>query len=163
MLTKINKFKLFVGENVWKYLCITVLLGPAWFVVESSFIYILQGFLFSIGLLTKAQTFLPTWYPTTLTSSVLILITFGFLRAGIHMLRIHYSNLTQLSFTCYQRQNLLSYGLNNAELISTKEILSLFTEIYTQSGGVIIYLALLVNLCTSSIVMFEMGIKLAPI
>ncbi len=163
MFSKIKKFREFIGKKVWGYLWITAFLGPLWFAAESSLVYILQGFLFSVGLLKIEQTFLPSWYPTSLSATVVLLILIGFVRACVHMMRIHFSNLTQVSFTCHQRKNLLSYGLNNAEKISSKEILSLFTEIITQSGGVILNLALLVNLCVSSVLLLGTGFVLAPI
>jgi ABC-type multidrug transport system fused ATPase/permease subunit len=163
MWRRLKSFRLFVGEEVWKYFLIVTTLGPVWFLVESSFVFVLQGFLFSIGLLTKSQIFLPHWYPTSLSASVLILIGFGTARALTQILKLYYSNLIQVAFTCEQRKGLLSYGLNHAEIISSKEIITIFMDITGQAGGVILYLSGLANVGISTLLLLFMGFSLAPI
>jgi ATP-binding cassette subfamily C protein len=123
----------------------------------------MQGFLLSFGLLSRSQVFLPAWYPTTTTASVFFLIAFGLLRALSYMLKNHVGSLTQLTFACQQRTNLLSLGLKNAQSVSSKELVTLFTEIITQSANVVSNLALIINIACTSVLFFVSGIKLAPI
>src|SRR5690606_21314313 len=141
---KIKTFKEIVGDQAWRYLICTFILALLWFTVEGSFVLIIQGYLLSLGLLAKDQTFLPEWYPTSLVSSVLILITMGFLRSCIYMLRNHFGTLTQHSFNCNQRKLLLSYGLRNSQYLSSKETITMFTEVINQSGIVMNYLSMLI-------------------
>lgn len=162
MFIKVSQFKKFIGLEAWKYFWISALIGIFWFAVESSFIFVMQGFLFTVGLLTRKQTLLPSWYPVGLASSVIIMIIFGVFRASIYMLKTHFASLTQLTFTSRQRINLLSYGLKNAHLISSKELVSIFTEITSQSGVVIYNSSMLMNTMLSAFLFFVTGVRLAP-
>lgn len=138
-------------------------IGFFWFGIEASFIFVLQGFLLSLGLLLPGQNFLPKWYPTGLGSTILILVAFGALRAFVYMLKMYFASLTQASFGCEQRLRLLERGLKNANIISTKEIISVFTEITTQSGAAIYNSSLLVNTGLSAFFFFFAGMRLAPV
>jgi ABC-type multidrug transport system fused ATPase/permease subunit len=162
MLNKINNIKMFTGAKAWRYFWISIIVGVAWFVVESSFIFVMQGFLSTIGLLSREKSFLPSWYPTGLGASVLMLFLFGMFRAFIQMLKIYYSSLAQLSFTSGQRLNLLSYGLKNAHMISSKDLVSIFSETTSQSGVAIYNTAMLINVLLSTSLFFLAGLKLAP-
>lgn len=163
MINKIKKFKVFIGSETWKYFWLSAFVGILWFSVESSFIFIMQGFLYSVGLIAKNQTILPSWYPVGLTSAVLMLVLFGVSRAAVFMLKLHFANLTQLSFTSKQRINLLTYGLKNAHLISSKEMVTIFTEVTSQSGIVIYNLSMLINTALTAALLFFTGLKLAPL
>ena len=161
-MTRIDDFKKFVGPKVWRYFLWSIFLGIGWFAVESSFILVLQGFLQSINLLTNEKNFLPDWYPTSLVSSVIILIVFGCFRAVIFTLKNYVATYAQVAFTCEQRKRLLRYGLENASLVSSREIISLFSEITHQSGIVIYYIAQILNISLSIFLFFIIGFKLAP-
>lgn len=161
-MNSINKFKFFVGDGVWKCLWASVVLGMVGFLVETSFVFVLQGFLLSIGLLQSSQTFLPEWYPISLLSSVLILLVFGLLRAGLLMTKYYFSSLTQTLFVCDQRKNLLSYGLKNAPQVSSKAIIGVFSEVTTQAGLGILCISILINTGVSALLFFGAGLRLAP-
>lgn len=161
MMNKFFKFKEFIGPKVWKYFLVSFVLGLAWFAVESSFVFVLQGFLFSIGLLTKSQAFLPEWYPVDLISSVVILIVFGAARSGVLALKNYFATITQVIFQCEQRKGLLNYGLNNAGVISSKNLISAFTEITSSAGTVITCISLLITTVIAALLFFLMGLRLA--
>ena len=114
---KYKIFKSFVGVEVWKYFIFSILIGFLWFAIESSFLFMIQGFLFSIGLMTKDQVYLPEWYPTSLSATITIMLIFGFIRAITQMLKNHMATLTQQAFICNQRIDLLNLGLNNASTV----------------------------------------------
>src|SRR5690606_21362560 len=99
---------------------------------------------------------------TSLVSSVLILITMGFLRSCIYMLRNHFGTLTQHSFNCNQRKLLLSYGLRNSQYLSSKETITMFTEVINQSGIVMNYLSMLIVPAVTGVFFFFAGLKVAP-
>lgn len=161
MLNKIVKFKNFVGSETWYYLIISIIVGFAWFLVESSFVFVMQGFLFSIGLISKSQTFLPSWYPIKLSFSLFILILFGFARASVYMFKTFYASKTQGAFVCEQRKGLLKYGLKNAKITSSKRIITAFTEVTTQAGGVVYSISTFLNAFISGALFFAMGLRLA--
>lgn len=163
MLDKISSFKKFVGRKVWSYFTISIFLGLAWFGVETFFVFVMQGFLFSIGLLSHSQTLLPEWYPVSLNSSVVMLIAFGFARASVSMLRVYFASLTQVEFVCDQRGELFKYGLKNASGISNNNLISTFTDVVNHSGLVMYFLSSLITTSISAILFFAMSLRLAPI
>lgn len=157
-----SKITDFVGARVFNAFLISVLIGIIWFLVDTSFIFVLQSFLLSIGLLKPEQTMLPTWLPNTPDVSVLLLIVFGIARAVAFMLKNYYANTTQFAFTHLMRTRLLSYGLRHASDISSKDLLSAFTEVTTQSGLVIFFSSLLANTLASAALFFFVGFRMAP-
>lgn len=161
MLDKIKKFKDFVGPEVWKYLLFSILIGLAWFAVESSFVFVIQGFLFSIGLLNKSQVFLPSWFPTSLGSSISILILFGLARACVYMLKTYFASQTQVAFICNQRRGLLHFGLKNAGVVSSKKLTTAFTEVASQAGVVVYYISILINTLIAAVLFLLLGLRLA--
>lgn len=163
LYNNLKEFRHFVGEKVWRYFLTSILIGFVWFLVESSFIFVLQSFLLSIGLLAEKQVFLPSWFPRDFAFSIFILIFFGLARAAVFMLKAHFANQTQMTFIYEQRLLLLSYGLRNAGTISSKSLLSAFTEIMNQSGIVLYYLTMLINTIISTALFFILGVRLAPI
>lgn len=163
MFEQIIKLKKFLGPDVVKYLFFSSIIGVFWFLVESSFIFMIQGFLLAIGLLNKSQVFLPDWYPTSLPTSIILLILFGLIRATAIMLKNHIGFLSQVSFASQKRAKLLELSLKNARLISSKEVVSLYTEIITHSGNVVSNLSLIINIGCSMLLFFISGIKIAPL
>lgn len=163
MTKKIIKFRDFIGKEAWSYFVLSFFTGLAWFAVESSFVFVMQGFLFSIGLLTRAQVFLPTWFPVNLGGSVTILVLFGLVRAGVLMFKTYFASQTQIAFTCGQRSELLQYGLKNASNVSSKKLIATFTEITTQAGVVIFGICTLANTLVAAFLFFLLGLKLAPV
>lgn len=163
MIKRIFLFKHFVGPEVWRFYIISAFIGFLWFAVESSFVFIFQGFLSTIGLLSEKQDFLPRWYPVSIGGSLSIFILFGFFRASIGMLKNHFASLTQTSFIANQRIKLLTYGLKNAHLVSSKQLTYLFTEITTQAGGVIFNSSMLINTGLATILFLGAGFTLAPV
>lgn len=162
MFSEIKKLRNFLGPNVVLYLFVSSIIGIVWFLVESSFVLMIQGFLLAIGLLKAEQVFLPSWYPTSLSASIILLIGFALIRALAVMAKNHIGFLAQVSFTSQQREKLLKLSLKNANLISSREVLSLYSEIITQSGSTISNCSMLINVGCSMFLFFVTGVKLAP-
>lgn len=163
MFDKVAKLKKFLGPEVVKYLFISSIIGIFWFLVESSFIFMIQGFLLAIGLINETQVFLPKWYPTSLAISIILLILFGLIRGVVSMMKNHIGFLSQVSFTSQQRSNLISLSLKNARLVSSKEVVTLYTEVITHSGDVVSSLSLIVNIACSMALFFVSGLNIAPL
>lgn len=163
MINKFKKLKNFLGPKVFIYLLIAIFVGFLWFLIESFFVFVLQGFLLSVGLLNKGQVFLPSWYPTSLMSTITLLILFGVGRSLVYFLRSHFAGLTQVVFVCEKRAKLLNYSLHNVSTISSKKLFTIFSDTTTHSGSVIYYTSLLINTVISSFLFFVLGLRIAPV
>lgn len=142
---------------------VSAVIGCLFFCVEFSFVFVMQAFLMAIGILGKEQVYLPEWFPVNLKFALLLLILFGFFRALVNMFKNYYANKTQVYFTSIQRVNLVSYSLKNASFVSTKEAVSAFTDVTTQSGIAIYHVSIFVNTIISAAFFFLAGFKIAPI
>lgn len=162
MMDKFFKFKNFIGPKVWRYFLISPVIGAVWFAIEYSFIFIIQGFLSSLGLLAKESIILPNWCPTSLRYSIVALCVFGVIRSLVFVLKGHFATLLQLEFTFAQRKNLFSFGLKNPHLISNKEIVATFTEVISQSGALISNATVLINTTFTALFFFIAGARLVP-
>lgn len=150
-----------IGNRTFKYLLISIFLGVVWFVVESCFVFVLQTFLVSIGILVKGQTFLPDWLPLSIEFSVCFLLVFGILRALVFMLKMHFATMSQLSFTTNIREIIIRNSLKHVNLFPTKVLLSTFSEVTTQAGNVVYSLNNLAISLTSALLFFLYGATLA--
>jgi ATP-binding cassette subfamily B protein AbcA/BmrA len=158
----INKLKLFLGPQVWKMFWVSLMFGILLFLVESSFIFVLQGFLRTIGLVQLDAVILPSWYPSTLTHTVLILITFGVVRGVVYMTRYYLSGATGQMFARLQRERILEYGLRYAEKVTSGHTIALFTDRVGQAAEVLQGAIYLIITLTACILFFAYGIKIAP-
>jgi ABC-type multidrug transport system fused ATPase/permease subunit len=162
MLDKVSKFKKFLGPETTKYLFISIISGFFWFLAESSFVFMIQGFLLTIGILAKNQVFLPSWYPIEKLPSVALLIFFGLLRGAATIFKGQVAALTQGSFLSHQRKKILTIGLKNGRIVSSKEVVALFSEIVSQGGSVLSNLSTGVNVVCALVLFFISGLELAP-
>lgn len=160
---KLAKLKSFLGPQVWKMFWISLIFGVCLFLVESSFVFVLQGFLRTIGLVDYENVLLPSWYPSMLTHTVLILITFGVVRGLVYMTRYYLTSATAQVFANLQRERILQYGLRYAEMVSSGHIVALFTVRVSQAGEVLQGATHLIITLTSCLLFFFYGLKIAPI
>lgn len=163
MINSIKKFKSFIGDKTWKIFWYGTAIGLLWFLVEASFVFVLQLFLRAIGLLSESQVFLPEWLPKSLGFAIVVLIIFGIFRSLNFMLKNYYATGAQVSFTCHQRAKLLEYGIREAGQTSPKELISVFSEMVTQSGIVVFYISQLINTIIAMSLLFVLGVNLAPV
>jgi ABC-type multidrug transport system fused ATPase/permease subunit len=163
MVNWIKKVKAFLGEKTWKLYWVATLTGVLWFAVEASFILVLQAFLVSIGLIKPEQAVLPGWIPSSVGGAAALIVAFGVVRALVSMAKTYFATSAQISFSCHQRSQLFQYGLREAGKISPKELISIFSEVVTQSGSVINQSALLLNTGIAAILFFVLGFRVAPL
>jgi len=138
LTTYLKAFNSFIGPRVQRLLIIDIAVGFLWFIVESSFIFVFQGFLASIGLIEPDLAFLPSWYPSSFDTNVMILLLFGFFRCLSVMLKNYCVIYTSQVFVCEKRCQLLDNALLNRNLVSNNQIISTFSELVTQAGSHVI-------------------------
>jgi ATP-binding cassette subfamily B protein AbcA/BmrA len=162
VLKQFYKLKKFLGPKVTRLGVICVFIGVFSFIVETSFVFILQLFLINLGLLDKASSFLPDWLPPTPMFGFITLILFGFAKALAYGGRIFFSVKTQQAFIFRQRTNLLKTGLLQGGRLSTKELSSAFSELTTQAGLVALDSCTIIVALVSAILFAIYGLTLAP-
>ena len=162
MFNKVMKFKSFLGSEVWRLFVFTGLVGLLWFAVESSFVFVLQGFLRAIGLLDSSKTFLPDFYPDSTIGALAVLLVFGFVRSAVVLSKKYFTKVTKQAFIRTQREKILEYALNNSQDVTSYEVVNVFTERIGQSGTVVSNLAGLFNVTIASTFLFVFGLSLAP-
>jgi ABC-type multidrug transport system fused ATPase/permease subunit len=161
MLLKIKIFRDFVGAKAFKYLFFSILIGIFWFIVESSFIWVIQAFLFSLKLMPKAELKLPDFIPLNPLSTSLILILYGLARAILSWLKIHSSTVISVVYTSHKRRQFIERLLGNPRL-STHEMMVNFSDNIETSSAVILQFSQMAVTATSTGLFFILGLKIAP-
>lgn len=159
---KIISMRDFIGKDVLKSLLASAIIGSLYFLVEFSFVFVLQAFLCGIGVLTRKQVYLPSWFPADLKTTLIFLVLFGFFRSFVYMLKNYYASKTQALFTSKQRIDLVAYSLTNASSVSTKEAVSAFTDTSNQAGFAIYHISIFLNTIISAVFFFFAGLRMAP-
>ena len=131
-ITKLIRVKKFLGIRVWRLFIFSLILGVCLFMVESSFIFVMQGFLRTIGFVESNKILLPEWYPTQLTWAMILLLLFGVFRGIIYMIRYYIIGAIGEIFSTLQRQRILEYGLRYADTISSGDVISIFISFNIQ-------------------------------
>jgi ABC-type multidrug transport system fused ATPase/permease subunit len=158
-----RRIKKFLGAPVTRLIYLAVVVGVLFFIVEFSFVFLIQGFLKTLGILDPTSAVLPRWYPNSLLGSVALLTGFGILRGGLLGLKSYIAGVTYQVFNREQRSRIMSYGLANPTQSSTPELISLFSERVAEAGAVITGASQVVLTATSTGLILLMGLKLAPI
>lgn len=158
----IANFQNFLGPEVWHLFILATALGTVWFLVESGFIVILQSFLMSLGLIEKSKTLLPSWFPTEVWATTLILIVFGLVRGLTIAARYYFAVVTGQSFVRHQRSQILEIGLTNAPNMSTHEILMAYGDHTTTASTAIQQISSLINNFVSLTLFVVAGFYLTP-
>lgn len=145
-----------------KLLLLSSLLGILWFGVELSFVYILQGFLLSLKILSASQLQVPSWFPVGIYHSTLLLISFGILRSSLNYFKSFFSIVSQHAFIRSCREQLIEFGLDSKFFLSSSEYLTLFSDQVNQSGLFLQYLSLGLISFFSVSLFFIFGMFYAP-
>ena len=136
------KMKQFIGKKVYNLLFLSIFAGVSWFLVELSFIYIFQYFLYSLKLIDSSQlSFKPEIFGSNSKTGICLLISFGILRFITSFLKTVMSSFVQHTFVQEKRSLAIELALQNAGRVSTGFILSVFSEIISQSGTVLFYVS----------------------
>jgi ABC-type multidrug transport system fused ATPase/permease subunit len=162
-IKKYKKFKAFLGPRVFKLFIAAIGVGVLAFGVEASFVLVSQGFLNALGIVAEDQLKLPAWYPRGIVPAVVSLCLFGLARGFVQGLKRFLATYTTQSFAVQQRKQLYSYGLLNADKISTGDIMGVFGDRVRESGQVLQNFSNMATLATSSMLLFAVGLKIAPL
>lgn len=130
----------FLGDRVRKYLVLDLLVGFGWFIIESSFIFVLQGFLVSIGLLNPEMALLPKWFPQSFVTNLILLLGFGFFRTILTMSKNYLAIYGCQVFIREKREVLLSRALLSPQEVSHQDIMSAFGETVAHAGNYVVHL-----------------------
>jgi ABC-type multidrug transport system fused ATPase/permease subunit len=163
MLNRIQLFCNFVSPKVVRLIIINFFVGVFWFLVELSFLFVVQGFLLSIGFLDFNNTKLPEWYPTSLTSSLALLIAYGLVRAFVNGLKNMIPLTVSEVFAVEQRKNILKFNFFSNHKKPTNEILSAFGELTTKSGTYLQHVSNAFGFAVAVLMLVAMSFKLAPL
>lgn len=159
----IRNFKNFLGRKVLGLFVLAVVLGVLWFGVESSFVFVLQGFLAQLGLLDLKNAFGAQFLPTTLAGATWMLIGFGVLRSVIWMLRYYFSGVTSQLFIREQKEDILRFGLTSGHLGAAGEIVTVFSDHANTAGAALQQLVMMINTFVSLVLFVILGLYLAPV
>lgn len=160
--TDLKIFKQFIPRETWRLIFLAAMLGVVSFLVESSMIIILQGVLVSLGLMSKEASSLPDFYPVTIIPAFLAVAFFGIFRSSSYFLKTHFASLAQHHFNRIIRGEVLKIAVRKGNVVPHDEVVSYFSEIVTQSGNVILYINLLTSSVICTILLFLLGIYIAP-
>ena len=162
MLDKIKRLRDFIGKEVWTLFLLATMVGFLWFIVESSFVFVIQSFFMSICLMEKSKTMLPHWFPDSVFSTTLILIGFGIIRGIVVAMRYYLSIATGQSFVVHQKKRILEVALNNGSQMAIHEVMMAFSE-YTNTGAYTLQMiAQLINNFVSICLFVIAGFYLTP-
>lgn len=161
-LQRFLKFRRFLGQEVWRLFLIAIAIGTLWFFVELSFVYILRGFLSTLGLAPLEEGRLAEIFPKSVIGASLTVVLFGAVRAFVIFARLYSSLLAAQAFQRHQRTIILQLALTNAQKVSTPEIITLFNDRVAQSSQVVQGIVYLINLTTALILLSIAALYLAP-
>jgi ABC-type multidrug transport system fused ATPase/permease subunit len=134
-----KKFYDFLGPRLKKYIAADFICGIGWFIVESSFILILQGFLKSLGLIQGEIDTLPSWYPTTFEMNVIFLLVFGVVRTSLLMAKNYLSYFSAQVFIFEKREEILRKAILGRNTISHEQILASFGETVAYGSNYVVH------------------------
>ncbi len=154
-LTSIKKFRQFIGQKVWNYLLLALIIGFLWFCADLIFVFVIQSFLVGLGLVEFSKTMLPEWFPQSLIFTTFAFVGFGVFRAIIYMLRNYFTGMISQAFLSHQREKILRYGLLNSQKEKTSEIIVVFND-YIQSTATTLQGILQFSILGTSIFLYAM-------
>lgn len=152
----------FLGHRVRRFLVIDIVIGLLWFAIESSFIFIIQGFLVSINLLSQQQALLPNWYPTNFQINIVILLVFGLLRTLLVAGKNYLSQFTCQVFIREKRELILSRALLSKHKTSHQVIISSFSETVAYGGNFVVHLTQFFHGVVVTVLFAIICFKVAP-
>ncbi|MBC7428141.1 MAG: ABC transporter ATP-binding protein [Bacteriovorax sp.] len=162
MISSLKSNYLFIDPKSRKLLGVSILLGIVWFILELSFVYILQSFLLSLNLLQPDKLQVPSWFPTGIYHTMILLISFGIIRAFISYAKSFFAIQAMHSSIRYCRTFLIDRGLDSKYFNSSADYLTLFSDRVNQAGIFVQYLSLGIVCFFSVILFFAFGIFYAP-
>ncbi|MDC0253245.1 ABC transporter ATP-binding protein/permease [Bacteriovoracales bacterium] len=161
-IEKLSQLRELLGKDIIKLLFFSVLIGFFLFGAEFLFVYGLQGFLREIGVSSEKNVSLPSFYPKGLIPSLLIFFLLGITRVITQILKSYIGGIANQAFTRKQRDRFFTYSIENANKVSSHEIVSLFTDTLARASSSILDFTGLIITITSACFLFISGLLIAP-
>jgi ATP-binding cassette subfamily B protein len=130
--------------------------------VETSFIFVFQGFLGGIGLIESTKLKLPTWYPRSFSISIFLLLCFGVCRTIGNVAKQYITSRTSQAFIRQQRSLIIEFGLRRAEELASHQIINTVTNKVSDASQVLQGISQLIQVGISACLIFFVGLRLAP-
>lgn len=161
MLNRITNTYRFIGKHVAFLMALDFFVGVLWFVVESGFLFVFQGFLLSIKLLSIDNIKLPSWYPLDLKSNLVILALYGLMRAFLTGAKKVVPAMASQAFALDQRRNILGTSFFLNEKRSTAESLGNFGELANKASQFVLHTSHVLSSIAVIVLLFGFSLKLA--
>lgn len=145
-----------------KYFFGTILLSLMVIFIESSFIYILQGFLRTLDIFKIEQTNLPAWYPSDLASSLIILLIFGLVRFFVHSSSDYFNGILIQGFATSIRKSIFNFSMSNVNLTTMAQTLGLFSDTTTRSSQAVGHFNVLITRLLCAFGYLIIGFYISP-
>ena len=162
-MRRISNFYEFVGDDVVRLFLKSSIPGFLWFFVEIGFVFIMQGFLFALGVLDGAQVNLPKWWPTGVTTSFAVIILYGTARAGVQFLRQYLSAKANQVFMANQKRKILEYAIFNANDVNSDECIVAFNDLVSATSNLMQNAVMILTYIVSSFCLTVAAARIAPI
>lgn len=161
MLKKLKNAYKFLGKQVALLMALDFFIGVMWFMAESGFLFVFQGFLLSINLLSLESIKLPNWYPVDLTSNLIILTFYGLMRAFLIGAKKVIPAMASQAFALDQRRNILGTSFFLNEKRSTAESLGSFGELVNKASQFVLHGSHALSSVAVAVLLVGFSLKLA--
>lgn len=152
--TYFEPFVTISGNQFYRWLGLLCITGIFWFLAEMGFVYVIQIFLHSLGLITNNQVQFKI--DVSLNQAVMLLIVYGFFRSILLALNSYLSSHIQQNLIFQIRSKLYGMAMFSNMNLSSREIVPAFSDLSVSSGNAIFFLSRACIL-TSSIFFFGIG------
>lgn len=162
----VNEFRVyleFLEPPTVRLLRFSILIGVAAGVIEYGFVYILQMFLSTMGLVFKQSLEMPEWVPTSLGFVLTALLVMGFLRSFVQGAKVYLSRMASQTFFRQKRSRIVCLALELGPRISTSETLSVFTDETVRAGNSIMNFSSMISGGFSLLLIFSFALSIAPL
>jgi len=159
---RVIKLYAFLGREVVLGVLLAIFFSLLVFVVETSFVFVLQGFLTTLGVMEKSKTHLPSWYPTSVNASVGILIVFGLSRSLVNIASYYVSVRIPTLFDTIQKKRIMEYSFLHPEGITMSKAMATFSELCIRGNKGVGYLISTTTTLITITFYFFVGLSLAP-
>ena len=163
LIHKINIIKEFLGEKVLSIFIKSTTIGILWFLVEGSFIFIIQAFLVSLELVDLKITNLPLNYEYTPFMTFIALMLFGIFRSIVIFLKNYLSGSLGQAIMKHYRNIVLRYSFLHYSKINSSEISFIYNEIIMSAKELTLKVSSLFLSSVASLLFILFALKLAPI
>ena len=163
LIYKIKVIKKFLGKKALVIMVKSSAIGILWFLIESSFIFIIQAFLISLKLIDIKATNLPVSYEYTPFMTFIALMLFGFFRSIIIFFKYYFIGISGQAITRHYRDTILQHAYLNYSKINSSEISFIYNEVVMSAKDLTIKVSsALLSLVAASLFVI-LALMIAPV